>query len=471
MVSETLRWGGRLLPRIRICVGSKSPVEVPRWAQAALFLALLVAASALAWLGVSRSGYKRLVADRDAAITRARTANADLKNDVAGLRDELAVLAGDRDRVRTRAATLAVQADNLRTLLGTAEGRLQSLDQAQQALSKEKAQSAALTARLSQTEADRAAQAAQFAEYQASLEETANELQQIEASGGAIAVRWARLRIRLAELRQKLSQAPLPRSGPPIATASPATAAATAPPVAAGSAPAARGVSTVANFERGEAAAFERALASAGVDVQRIFSQLGGSASAEGGPFVPPPKSGHPFDAVDPAKLEAIRGLARVLPLGAPLAEYRIGSPFGPRIDPFNHSPAFHTGIDLDAPYLSPVYATGPGTVVHAGWLGEYGKVVEIDHGFGIETLYAHLHRCLVSVGERVAAHAEIGLVGTTGRSTGPHVHYEVRVNGQPQDPEKFIELSQLIPAAAGAITPTAAQVTPAAGAPAGNSR
>jgi len=155
-----------------------------------------------------------------------------------------------------------------------------------------------------------------------------------------------------------------------------------------------------------------------------------------------------------------MRGLARILPIGAPLAQYQIGSPFGPRLDPFNHRAAFHTGIDLDAPYMSPdmspVYATGPGTVVYAGYFGDYGKVVEINHGFGIETLYAHLHRCLVTVGETVAAHAEIGLVGTTGRSTGPHVHYEVRVNGQPQDPEKFIELSGLIPVRAGAATPAA---------------
>ncbi len=213
----------------------------------------------------------------------------------------------------------------------------------------------------------------------------------------------------------------------------------------------------VAHLGGQEIAAVERVLASTGIDVAKLFSQFGENR-AEGGPFVPPPKAGEPIDTVDPAKLAAIRGLAQVLPLEAPLAHYQIGSPFGARIDPFNHRAAFHTGIDMDAPYMSPVYATAPGTVVYAGYFGEYGKVVEINHGFGIETLYAHLHRCLVSVGQKVEAQAEIGLVGTTGRSTGPHVHYEVRVNGQPQDPEKFLELSRLIPVAAARPTPTASE-------------
>ena len=190
-----------------------------------------------------------------------------------------------------------------------------------------------------------------------------------------------------------------------------------------------------------------------------------GAAPAEGGPFVPPPKAGlAAAGPVAPEKLAAIEALAKTLPLSAPLAQYEIGSQFGPRIDPFNHRPSFHTGVDMDAPYSSPVYATAPGTVIYSGWLGDYGQVVEIDHGFGIVTLYAHLHRCLVSVGQTVAAQAEIGLVGTTGRSTGAHVHYEVRVDGQPQDPEKFLDLARLLPA-------SARQLTPAAAGPAGNSR
>ena len=143
-----------------------------------------------------------------------------------------------------------------------------------------------------------------------------------------------------------------------------------------------------------------------------------------------------------------IRGLARSLPLSTPLEHYQIGSRFGPRRDPFNGRPAFHSGLDFDAGYMSPVYATAPGIVTYAGYRRDYGKVVEIDHGSGIVTLYGHMHRYTVSVGQRVEAHMQIGLVGSTGRASGPHVHYEVIVNGQPEDPERFIGLARLVPIA-----------------------
>jgi murein DD-endopeptidase MepM/ murein hydrolase activator NlpD len=98
---------------------------------------------------------------------------------------------------------------------------------------------------------------------------------------------------------------------------------------------------------------------------------------------------------------------------------------------------------------MSPVYATAGGVVTYAGWRSEYGKVVEIAHGNGIVTLYGHLHRSVVSIGQTVAEHTQIGFLGSTGRSSGPHVHYEIQVNDEPQDPEKFIGLARLIPATA----------------------
>ena len=95
---------------------------------------------------------------------------------------------------------------------------------------------------------------------------------------------------------------------------------------------------------------------------------------------------------------------------------------------------------------MSPVYATAGGIVTYAGYRGDYGKAVEIDHGNGIATVYGHLHRYIVSAGQRVSEHAQIGFLGSTGRSSGPHVHYEIRVNDEPQDPEKFIGLARVIP-------------------------
>jgi murein DD-endopeptidase MepM/ murein hydrolase activator NlpD len=193
----------------------------------------------------------------------------------------------------------------------------------------------------------------------------------------------------------------------------------------------------------------ERVLGSAGVDVARLFSQFGVSRG-EGGPFVPMPKgSVAPPSTLTPEKLAALRTMMKALPVTAPLSvEYRLGSPFGAREDPINGRSSFHTGLDLDAPYDSKVFATAPGTVTYAGYRDDYGKIVEIDHGHGLTTRYAHLHQYTVSVGQHVSAHQQIGYLGSTGRVTGPHVHYEVLVNGEPQDPAKFLQLGHIVPVA-----------------------
>jgi murein DD-endopeptidase MepM/ murein hydrolase activator NlpD len=181
----------------------------------------------------------------------------------------------------------------------------------------------------------------------------------------------------------------------------------------------------------------ERVLASTGLDLERLIGGLNSVPQGEGGPFI----------ALDPQSLMArearakqLRKILATLPLAAPLVHYTIGSGFGPRIDPFNHREEFHPGVDLEAAYRSPVYSTAPGTVIFTGAKGEYGKVVEISHGHGIVTRYAHLHRILVVRGEKVGAHHVIGQLGSTGRSTGPHLHYEVLVDGTALDPEKFLQ-------------------------------
>jgi murein DD-endopeptidase MepM/ murein hydrolase activator NlpD len=168
--------------------------------------------------------------------------------------------------------------------------------------------------------------------------------------------------------------------------------------------------------------------------------------TGEGGPFIPAPHGQRPDTSLSPEKLAALQSLVKVVPVSAPLASYEVGSPFGVRGDPINGHAGYHTGIDLLAPYMTPVYATAAGIVSYSGYRDDYGKVVEIEHGNGIATRYAHLHRQTVSVGQRVAAHTQIGFLGSTGRATGPHVHYEVLVNGEPQDPAKFLSLAHLVP-------------------------
>ncbi len=136
---------------------------------------------------------------------------------------------------------------------------------------------------------------------------------------------------------------------------------------------------------------------------------------------------------------EALQEVIRTIPLVSPLDQYTVSSGFGERVDPVNGRKAMHYGVDLKAPLRTPVLATAPGTVVFAGWRGQYGRVVEIDHGNGIRTRYAHLRKILVEKGQEVAHRQEIGLLGTSGRSTGAHVHYEILVDGRPRDPALFV--------------------------------
>ncbi len=117
----------------------------------------------------------------------------------------------------------------------------------------------------------------------------------------------------------------------------------------------------------------------------------------------------------------------------------RITSRFGYRKDPFTHRVRHHDGTDIVAPYGSPVVATAKGVVVSAGWDNYLGRMVKIDHGNGVETIYAHLKECLVEVGEEVMRFDKIGTLGNTGRSTGAHIHYEVQIDGKPVDSSKFL--------------------------------
>ena len=112
---------------------------------------------------------------------------------------------------------------------------------------------------------------------------------------------------------------------------------------------------------------------------------------------------------------------------------------FGLRSDPFTGSQEFHTGIDISSPKGGRIVAPASGTVVKVAWQNGYGRVVEVAHGFGIRTLYAHLDTARVSEGQRLRRGDLVGLVGSTGRSTGPHLHYEVQVAGRPVNPLDYV--------------------------------
>jgi murein DD-endopeptidase MepM/ murein hydrolase activator NlpD len=116
-----------------------------------------------------------------------------------------------------------------------------------------------------------------------------------------------------------------------------------------------------------------------------------------------------------------------------------VTSDFGTRIDPYTAERKMHQGMDIATPHGQPIYTPSDGTVVFLGTEGGYGKVLVVDHGYGVKTRYGHLSEIHVRLGDRVKRGDKVASVGNTGRSTGPHLHYEVRVNGIPENPRKFI--------------------------------
>ena len=166
-----------------------------------------------------------------------------------------------------------------------------------------------------------------------------------------------------------------------------------------------------------------------------------GVASAPSGPAVRIGRAldfeGAPLHRLTPPS-PARDGGSRIigtLPSLSPLHRARLTSRFGMRSDPIQSGRRFHAGIDLAAPQGSPVFATSPGVVSRAAWQGGYGLTIAVEHANGVQTRYAHLSRLAVAPGQRVGTGDIIGYVGSTGRSTGPHLHYEVRRNGQVLNP------------------------------------
>ena len=192
----------------------------------------------------------------------------------------------------------------------------------------------------------------------------------------------------------------------------------------------------------------EASLSVTGLDVDLMLRQSkvrGGS----GGPFIPinpSPANAAPLqESLDGLnarmdRLTQLQGLLVRLPINAPVKTFGVSSGFGVRKDPFTGAYAQHLGLDLTSDYKAPILSSGEGKVVYAGWDGSYGRMVEIDHGMGLVTRYGHMNRILVKDGDHVVRGTVLGQLGCSGRCSGPHVHFEVLVNGKPVNPLKFLK-------------------------------
>lgn len=206
-------------------------------------------------------------------------------------------------------------------------------------------------------------------------------------------------------------------------------------------------VTTLADNAYKSADAITQALAAAGLPVD---SDFGKSDSDVGGPLIPLDSS-MIFDSkvkeLDEAldTLDQLKKEARQLPLANPAPGHSVTSPFGVRTDPILGTAALHSGMDFRAPIGMQAKVTAPGVVTKAGWNGGYGRMVEVDHGNGFATRYGHLSEIDVTVGQKLNAGDIIGKTGSSGRSTGPHLHYEVRHNGEAIDPLRFLTVGKKV--------------------------
>lgn len=423
MIGTLSRLGERLFPDRQVLIRSNG--QVTHLNLSSTFQMSVVAAS---FMSVAAITLTSLASKSDDGINMqvdANSSQAELARAVELLKTQLADATSAADKADSRVKSLA---DQRKDAAPTADG------DAQQAAAELDA--AKLTERVAQLQSDIKILGAQNAQNRSLYEHTAEQLAQAtnermkltaekgklqksmgelaqakDAAEKTISADRERLKLKVSELEKKLATKPVQRA------------------------------EVVSKLDAEQPAEAEEeptgkvVQADNGFSIEKLLAQLGVRQAAVGGPFV---AVGSNKGAQLPD--EQVAKLMKTLPLTAPLDKYNFESPFGVRHDPFNGRAAMHTGVDLSGPYKTPVMSTAPGTIVFAGYSTGYGKLVEIDHGNGIHTKYGHLNRILVNVGQKIGKHNPIGLLGSSGRSTGPHVHYEVVVNGTPQDPEKFLE-------------------------------
>ncbi|MFK7870286.1 MAG: DUF5930 domain-containing protein [Roseobacter sp.] len=199
----------------------------------------------------------------------------------------------------------------------------------------------------------------------------------------------------------------------------------------------------------------DKMFSTAGLPTERILNEIRRGYSGQGGPLTPlsfSSRGAEPTEDMERAnrlltqmdELNLYRIAAEKAPFAAPTkSAVRMTSGFGFRRDPFTGGRRMHSGVDFAGPYGTGLYSTADGVVTYSGWKRGYGRVIEIQHEFGIETVYAHLARIRVKVGQRVSRGDRIGDMGNSGRSTGVHLHYEVRVGGKPVNPMIYIKAAK----------------------------
>jgi murein DD-endopeptidase MepM/ murein hydrolase activator NlpD len=390
------------------------------------------------------------------------------ENNLVATRDQLNKATAETEKLRVVEADLAAVRDQLRT----AKAETQKLRTAS-------AKAASKTARLTKTEQAVAELLDQNLLLKADLSETRKKLRKVDEARVAEIARADQLGEKVlamgAQVRQLTSRALAMEKGSKAKQTELALAAVKTPSSPDLSADEGQLHDTVTRLERRIAALqrsqqdfllhvtertintideAERTIALTGLGVETLLARAEDVSVAMGGPFI-----GISAELMAESELrqevtvldshmsrwERLQFILRMLPLSAPVDAYRVTSKFGKRKDPLNGRWAMHYGMDMAAPRGSPILVPAAGTVVSAGWHAGFGRTVEVDHGLGIRTRYGHMRSIAVKKGEKVGFRDTIGLLGNSGRSTGPHVHYEILVDGKPVDPTKFLTAGKYV--------------------------
>jgi murein DD-endopeptidase MepM/ murein hydrolase activator NlpD len=471
MVAKLVKWGARLFPERQILVrteGRVSYMRLTRRAQIGAATAVLLSVMAVGYLVAGYVHFGHVITAKQAAVARAELSNRELRRELTELQSQLTTASAEIDGTQTRLDVIGSEYGTLQGSLSDTEQAMQNIADARSQLMAERddllaqvqaaqddasskadyaaqlaqtlaqnktelsqteAQRRTLSTRIQQLEKDVQSSNDRAAEFKTAFDNTQAKLQQISSERERIMAERERLAAERDALKQKLQSVEARLSKVDTKTSETIASLPAETPI--------RTDGVVGNIER--------MVAATGLNVENFIARLGGPTKGEGGPYIALGAANQISAQDQTAREETLRKLLKTLPLAAPLGQYQLESPFGPRIDPINHRQGFHPGVDLAAPFRSPVYSTAPGVVTFAGPRDTYGKFVEIDHGNGIVTHYAHLHRITVARGQKVGAHQEVGELGSTGRSTGPHLHYEVVVDGEPLDPEKFLEVGKSV--------------------------
>jgi len=468
---RTVRTIRRLLPERQIIIRTEGETSYLRLSTTVQASAIVVWVAIAGWMGFTTVGFqnqKEIIAEKSDAISRSRQAYRKLLDQVSDY--QLSIVGITRDLKETEAHLRGLFSQNeelkqdlssTEVALRTSEAERTRIATARKAMNDQlelfgselrqitgknnalEAHIGTLRQHLAVVEAEKAEIAAERAALDDRLWALHNEL---EASNAKVALLESNVRALKTDLRTVI----LERSAVAVDNDTLRAQVIDLETTLEGERDAhRRELRAISDRTHGQIAQVEDVIRRTGLKLDRVVPLPDEEPTGKGGPFQGLTPDMNLSDEDDALRVELDRRLERweqvvgvyaALPLAKPLTNYYVTSYFGRRKDPINGRYAMHYGIDLAGPYKQKVTATAPGIVTFAGRRSAYGRVVDVDHGHGLVTRYAHLAKIKVKKGQRVDLGTTIALLGSSGRSTGPHVHYEVRYNDKPINPSKFMK-------------------------------